>query len=275
LGSGSGDAVTPLTVLHDEKFSYRYQGQVWTPRNYDNKFRGKVPAYYALKESLNVPTAQLGLKVGLQNIVEVAHRAGIDSQLEALPSLTLGAFELKPVELTKAYLAIMRMGSKIDPQLLLKVQTQKGEVLLDRTGESSERVFAPDVAAVLVGMMKNTLRTGTAKAAEILGFHGVGAGKTGTTSDTKDAWFIGSTPKVLTLVWVGYDNNALSGLTGASGALPLWVRFMTQAFPDASDAPVDFAWPEGVKPHRVEAAELAPLFDGLPESEVGGVELVF
>jgi penicillin-binding protein 1B len=263
---------TPLSILDDTPLEYHYQGQTWSPKNDDSRFRGKLPLYYALKESLNVPTAKLGLALGLENIVEVIHRAGVDDPIELLPSLTLGAFEIKPIELAQAYLTIARFGSKVAPGLLVKVEDDTGKALLDVTTRLNETAFKPDLAARVLGMLKNTLISGTAKSSSRLGFQGFAAGKTGTTSDTKDAWFAGTTPEVLTIVWVGYDDNEHVGLSGAYAALPIWVDFMTHAFPSAGST--DFAWPEGVRPHHIDSEELRGLFDQLPESETPGVDLV-
>ena len=265
-------AYTPLSTLEDQPFSHRYEGQVWTPNNYDHKFRGLLPLYYALKESLNIPTARLGLEVGLENVVEVARRAGVESPLQPLPSLTLGAFELKPIELAETYLTLAKMGVHQEPHLLSRAEDLEGNVIYDNESIHEERVFKADDVALLVGLLRNTLISGTARASAALGFHGVAAGKTGTTSDLKDSWFVGFTPEVLTLVWVGYDDNTPTGMTGANSAMPIWVKFMNQAFPTAGQT--DFIWPEGVRKEHLAADQLIPLFSQLPETEANGVDLV-
>jgi penicillin-binding protein 1B len=157
--------------------------------------------------------------------------------------------------------------------MVIKVQTLDGHVLMDRTQMTAQQVFKVEDVALVLGLLKTTFISGTAQSAQALGFHDIAAGKTGTTSDLKDSWFVGMTPHVLTLVWVGYDNNLTSGLTGATGALPLWVRFMTTALPPSDNK--DFAWPSSVIIRHVEATELQNIFDKVPASESSGVDLVF
>lgn len=263
---------SPLTSIEDQPFSHRYEGQVWTPNNYDHKYHGRMPLYYALKESLNIPTVKLGLDVGLENVVEVARRAGIESPLKALPSLTLGAFELKPIELAEAYLSLARLGMHQEPTLLTRAEDLDGNELIDNTAPSEERVFAAGDVALLVGMLRNTMISGTARASTALGFHGIAAGKTGTTSDLKDSWFVGFTPQVLTLVWVGYDDNTPTGMTGANSAMPIWVKFMTEAFPLAGQT--DFVWPDDVKIEHLDAEKLKAMFSDFPATEASGVDLI-
>ncbi len=261
----------PLTTVVDEPLTHKYEGQTWSPRNYDKIFRGKLPAYYALKESLNVPTAKIGIEAGLKNIVEVAKRAGITSTLEPLPSLTLGAFELRPIELATSYMTLARLGNHIEPALVIKAENLNGQTLFEYT-QTPEQVFTAENSALLLGMMKNTFVSGTAKAARLMGFEGLAAGKTGTTSDLKDSWFVGMTPNILTLVWVGYDQNLTTGMTGASSALPLWVKYMKSA--DYGNGDEDFAWPTTVTTRHLTSEDLQKYFDVLPESESPGVNLI-
>ncbi|OFZ18430.1 MAG: hypothetical protein A2Z20_04420 [Bdellovibrionales bacterium RBG_16_40_8] len=252
----NGDPYTPLTMVDDLRFVYKYEGQSWSPQNYDKGYHGSVPIFYALKNSLNASTANVGIQVGLKNIVDVAKRAGITSEIQPFPSLTLGAFEIYPWEVAESTLTIARMGERIPLTFLRSVEDLSGkQIFLAET--KSERVFAPQTVAVLVGMMKQTLRTGTARMSKILGFKYPAAGKTGTTSDTKDTWFIGFTPYILTVTWTGYDDNTPTNLTGASGALPLWVDFMKDF--TAKYQPDDFAWPEGVAKFQLTPEEYKKL----------------
>lgn len=259
-----GERYTPLTVLEDAPFTYKYHGKTWTPRNYEGKFLGRVPMYFALKNSMNVPTAKLAIAVGLDNIVDVARRLGVKSRLEAVPSLSLGAFELSPWEVAETYLTLGRLGDKIPLRVLLKVTDLEGRVIYQPAVSAPEQAVAPETVAVLLGMLKQTLLSGTAKAAKAMGYAKVAAGKTGTTSDTKDAWFVGMTPRILTVNWVGFDDNTPHGLTGASGALPIWVAYMkdaTDRFPDQ-----DFSWPPSVR-HKILTAQDFPEFMDHPEAE--------
>lgn len=246
----NGEPYTPTSIVDDVKFKYNYEGQTWSPNNYTNEFLGPIPLFYALKNSINAATAKLGLQIGLESIVEVAKRAGVTSEIKAYPSITLGAFEIYPWEIAGAALTIARMGEKVPLTFIRSAESLSGENLY-KSSTSSERVFAPQPVAILIGMMKQTLQTGTGRLAKIMGFNFPAAGKTGTTSDTKDTWFVGFTPYVLTVTWTGYDDNTPSTLTGASGALPLWIDYMKSyaiKYP-----PDDFNWPEGV-----EKFELSP-----------------
>lgn len=243
-----GQPATPLTLLNDEKLTVKYDNQVWTPVNYEKKSNGMIPMFFALKNSLNIATAALAMKVGLNEVVEVAHDLGIQSELKPVPALSLGAFELTPFEVLQVYTTLARMGEKIPLTLIRRVESLDGESVYENEPVISRVANAEDTA-VLVGMMKQTILSGTAWFMSKLGFAHPAAGKTGTTSDTKDAWFAGFTPYHVAVVWVGYDDNTEDGLTGASGAVPIWAEYMRRA---ASHYPAeDFKWPEGVEPHEI------------------------
>lgn len=266
LQSGqNGKTYDPLTILKDEKFTHKYEGQVWSPDNYGKKYFGDVPMYFALKNSLNSATAQLGLEVGISNVVDTAKALGIRSSLPKLPSVTLGALELYPMEVLEAYTAIARMGSHVNLSPLRGITDLQGQKLFQFSIQSEQKL-PPAPVASLVSMMKQTVRSGSARAITLSGFTVPAAGKTGTTSDYKDAWFGGFTPAQTTIVWVGYDNPTSNGLTGASGAVPLWLQFMKKVA--SSETASDFTWPEGAEVRQVEVQE--------PEStEPSQVDLVF
>jgi penicillin-binding protein 1B len=247
----------PTTIVDDVAFIYRYEGQSWSPKNYTNEFYGRVPLFYALKNSLNAATAQVGLKIGLDKIIDLAERAGItESVMQPLPSLTLGAFEIYPREMAQAYLTLARFGERIPLHFLTRVTDANDQLLYQFTPEPA-RVIQPADVAILLGMMKQTLNTGTARLARLQGFQLPAAGKTGTTSDTKDTWFLGMTPDVLTLTWTGYDDNTPTGLTGASGALPLWVAYMKDLAPQLTGA--DFSWPPEVEKFEIDPDDFEEL----------------
>ena len=269
----SGTPYSPMTVLTDEPWTYKYDRQSWSPVNYDDAFRGPIPLFWALKNSINVPTAKLGISVGLESIIDTAKRIGVTSPLKPFPAITLGAFELYPMEVLTAYLTIARFGSRVQTKLYTRVETLDGRLILEPRSEQ-DQVLSNDKAAQLVGMMKNTLASGTAQSARAWGFSHTAAGKTGTTSDSRDAWFAGFTPNVLTLVWVGYDNNNKHGLTGASGALPIWSLFMRDYLKGTEN--LDFQWPETVEAVDVSKSEIMEivgpeLWEKVPEK----TELVF
>jgi len=266
-----GSTYNAVTPLMDAVFTHEYDGQEWSPKNYGDKYFGQVPMYFALKNSLNTATARLGLEIGLESIIDVARRFGIEANLKPLPSITLGAFEIRPWELATAYTAVARLGERVDLSLIEEIWTGDGTKLFKRK-LNPQPVSSPEATAALVAMMKQTLQTGTAKASKQMGFNGIAAGKTGTTSDSKDAWFVGFTPELLTIVWVGYDDNTSHGLTGASAALPIWTHYMNQALRHYSNQ--DFSWPEGTFPTQVGSDQLAEVFTEFKDYDAP-VELLF
>ena len=225
------DTETPFTLasrVSDEKLSLPAGGSSWTPENYDHRFHGWVSLRTALEHSYNVASVWLATEVGLDAIITTATRAGITSTLEPYPSLALGAFEVTPLELATAYTVFPNDGVRAQPVAVLQVITADGTVL-DRRHMALTTVLEPNVAYLMNRLLMGVLDEGTAASARALGFTGLAAGKTGTTSDYRDAWFVGYTPERLTLTWVGYDHNTPTRLTGGKAALPLWAEFMTWA----------------------------------------------
>lgn len=267
-----GQWYLPTTPVLDEKYSIKYEGKTWTPENYGKKYYGTVPLFFALKNSLNASTARVGMQAGLEKIIQNAREMGIESELKPFPALTLGAFELYPIEVLRSYMALSQMGRKPDLGYVLKVENLQGVSLYQFESHSTD-YEDPASVAVLVGMMKQTVLTGSAKAVSARGFTRPAAGKTGTTSDYKDTWFAGFTPKMTTVVWVGYDQNEKTGLTGASGAVPVWIDTMSVLA--ERQPPHDFAWPENTEKEQFSAAKLKEM-NAVENAEVAqSVELIF
>lgn len=236
-----GKAYQPLSIIPDEKFEVSYEKQKWSPENYTKNFFGPVPFYFALKNSLNASTAKLGLELGLDEIIKTAKSIGVTSELKSLPSLTLGAFEMYPKEVLQIYSNIANLGKSKKISFISKVTDAQNKVIYEHAPISTE-VFDDASLSSLVSIMKQTTKTGSAKLIAASGFDFPVAGKTGTTSDYKDSWFAGFTPFMTTVVWVGYDQNLISGLTGASGAVPVWLNYMKNAA--NKYAKNDFPYPE-------------------------------
>lgn len=271
--SADGKPYTALTLIADEGIEHKYDGQTWTPRNYEGTYNGPVPIFFALKESLNAATANLGMTVGLPNIIEAARRFGVTSKIDPVPSLTLGAFELSPMEVLGAYSAFARLGQRTPLILFRRVERADGSIIL-QNDTKAETVAASDSVAELVGVMKQTLVSGTARSARAAGFTHPAAGKTGTTNDKKDAWFAGFTPLHAAVVWVGYDDNTPHNLTGASGAVPIWTNYMKIA--GSSFPPIDFPWPDNVG--KLELTPEKQIQFGVPddkEKNLSNIELIF
>lgn len=266
-----GQPYTPITLVEDKKINYKYEGQNWSPDNYGKKYFGTVPLFYALKNSLNAATASLGLKVGLDNIIEVTHKMGVTSSLKALPAMTLGSFEMYPKEVLQSYMTLANMGQKKSISFIRRAKNSDGIEVYKYDG-TSEATVDPAAVASLVGMMKQTILSGTARSITANGFTNPAAGKTGTTSDNKDAWFAGFTPFLTTVVWVGYDSNQPHKLTGSSGAVPVWTQFMKKM---SSRFPADdFPWPDNTKKVILGQTALESL-NALKENDPREVELIF
>lgn len=254
LHSGeNGKIFDPLTILADSKFSYSYEGQSWSPDSYGKKYFGPVPAYFALKNSLNAATANLGLEIGLDKIIETAKALGIQSDLKKVPSLTLGAFELYPLEVLESYVSLARFGSRLELSPIRGIADQESRLIYQHEIKPEQKIKENSTAS-LVSMMKQTILSGSAKLISSSGFAIPAAGKTGTTSDYKDAWFAGFIPQKTAVVWVGYDTPISNGLTGASGAVPIWLEFMKKA--TANSSTMDFTWPPNTEVRSVPISEL-------------------
>ena len=223
--AGDEGGLTPATVLDDSPFSLVSGGKTWSPENYDGEFLGPISAREALEGSRNVPTARAAQSVGLARVVTTARACGFDEKFEPLPSLALGAQEVTPLELATAYGTLATLGTRVPPRIVQEVVARDGRKLEKKVPDVSA-VAEPQAVYLLDDILRGVLTRGTAASSSALGFQGDAAGKTGTTDDTRDAWFVGFTPDLLALVWVGYDDNAKTGLTGAAGALPIWVDVM-------------------------------------------------
>ena len=239
----------PKTIINDQKFEWKYDKKTWSPVNYDKKYLGEIPLYFALKESLNSPTAQVAFQVGLPKIIELAHVAGFTSNMDPTPATSLGASIHYPTEVLDGYRTLANLGKFTKSGYIEKIKSKDNEILFNFNPVFDQKI---DViaASVLVGMLKETLKTGTAKSARALGWNSPSAGKTGTTSDNKDAWFSGFTPYITTVVWLGYDKGASSALTGSSGAVPIWVNIMKKA--SRSWPETDFAFPDTVERRMID-----------------------
>ncbi len=224
--------LTPDDMLLDAPISFTnpYTKKIWNPKNYKNEYYGNVTMRSALELSLNTATVRLLEKTGIANVIELAKRLKITSKFQHNLSLALGTTEISPLELATAYAVFARGGEYIPPVALINVSTNEGEVLYGER-PSGQRVVSLENTYALVDMMKGVIKNGTARSASKMPYSL--AGKTGTTDDFKDAWFIGFSPNLLCLVWVGYDKNEFlsNRESGGAAALPIWIDFMSKALP--------------------------------------------
>jgi penicillin-binding protein 1B len=230
--------LTLASILPDEPATYNG----WTPANYERTYQPQVTVVQALYESLNVPTAYVGNELGPATIVKTAHELGIHEDLQAYLPISIGADETTLLELTSAYQVFATEGEQAPPYAVEAVIDAKGHLIYQHEDQSN-RIIRPAVAYLITGALKAVLRYGTGASAGRLGLDFPAAGKTGTTQDYKDAYFIGYTPAIVCGVWVGFDQPESLGLTGAQAALPAWVQFMQDAAP--AD-PEDFPEPSGI-----------------------------
>jgi len=231
--------LVPWELLRDSPIVVGAGRDAWRPRNYDGGFHGDVTPAQTLALSLNVPTVRVAMRAGLSRVVEVAHAMGIVSPLDAVPSLALGSCAVTPLELAVGYATLAGDGRRPQAWGLDGVIDAEGTSLVGRSPSASERVLSPDSAYEVTAMLRGTLSVGTAAAAHAYGVRGALAGKTGTTDDRRDSWFAGYSADRVTVVWVGYDDNRATRLSGSSGALPIWSRFVVRAEPAAGWAPLD------------------------------------
>lgn len=234
--------LNPLSKIKDTKFTHKYDSHTWSPKNYKNDYRGSVFLYEALGLSLNSAMARLGIKTGLEPIANTLKLLGGPSLTKIHPSLILGAIEMSPWQASQIFLSIARMGDFKKQYIIQKITDLKGKTLYENKQREQKEKPDSKKVAMLVGMLKEVTKSGTAR--WLKNFSAPMAGKTGTTNEEKDAWFVGFTPETLTLTWLGFDNNRSHHLTGAAGALPLWEIFMRKILPFLSS--MDFSWPEEV-----------------------------
>jgi penicillin-binding protein 1A len=216
--------LTPETVRLDGPLDVKG----WKPENYTHQYFGPVTLTQALAMSLNTVAVRLGLEVGPKNVVRTAHRLGISSKLESNASIALGTSEVSLTELVGAYVPFANGGFAISPHVVTRIRTLDGKLLYMRQPEQPSQVIEPRNVAAMNVMMEETLISGTARKAEIPGWQA--AGKTGTSQDFRDAWFIGYTANLVTGVWLGNDDNSpTKKATGGGLPVEVWTRFMRAA----------------------------------------------
>jgi len=222
------EPITPATIFVDSPITVewgdRQEDQVWTPRNYDGEFRGPLSARRAVELSINIPTVRAALAAGLPTVVAAARAAGIGSRLRPYPSVALGSFEISPMEIASAYAVLANGGVRVRPSAIVGVQAPDGAVL-DRKETPLEPALPADAVFLVDSLLRGAVDRGTSTGARGGGIRGVLAGKTGTTNDGRDAWFVGFSPRFLAAIWVGYDDNRAVHLTGTQAAVPIFADF--------------------------------------------------
>jgi 1A family penicillin-binding protein len=234
--------LTPATVVLDEPTSFVFNAQTWSPRNYEDQYDGPITLRRALALSRNIAAAKVAESAGYEEVAALWRRIGAGTPPRPYPAIALGVFEATPFEIATAY-TLFPNGGTIRPLTAISRLVTKGKDLPLQV-EKPRTVARPDTTFLVTNMMRSVINEGTGAGARAAGFALDAAGKSGTTNDLRDAWFVGFTPELLTVVWVGMDDNQPVGLSGTQAALPIWTAFMTRAL--AGHANLPFEAPEGI-----------------------------
>lgn len=232
------DKYTLATTLHDKPISLKgSKGDVWSPRNYDRQFRGDVPLYIALAKSLNVPTVELGMQVGITNVVNTLEKLGVDkNEIRPVPSMFLGSFTLTPFQVAQMYQTLTNSGKKAQLSALRSVIDLEGNVLFQSLPRVSQTVDQ-QAAWLTTYAMKRGVQEGTGRYLNSQFAWAALAGKTGTSNDTRDSWFVGVDGREVTTIWLGRDDNKPTKLTGSSGALRVYAEYLKHRIPEKLTLP--------------------------------------
>lgn len=230
---------TPSNIIEDSPITFE---NGWSPENYEKEFSGPVTLREAFEHSINVVGVKLLEQVGIKKVINYSHKAGITSELRADLSLALGTSEITPLEIASAYATIANLGLKVDPLSIIQIEDYSGKVIKDNIPQK-KKVFKEETCYVLINMMEEVIKRGTGWNAKI---GRPAAGKTGTTDDFVDAWFIGFTPDLVTAVYIGNDDRKPLGnkMTGGVIAAPIWAKFMKNAL--ENNEKKDFLQPDKI-----------------------------
>ncbi len=268
-GRGIGSPpITPATIVEDRPLAVAVGNERWMPRNFEGRYHGKVRVREALERSLNAATVAVGEQVGLSRVIDQARASGIESRLQPGPATLLGASEVSLLEITAAYGTFARGGEWIKPRAIRKVVDGRGKVLFEEKLQV-RRAASPQAAFLVTSLLQGAIDRGTAAPARRLGLARPAAGKTGTSNDLRDAWFVGYTPDLVAGVWVGADSGASVRLTGAQAALPIWTQFIEQA--SAGRPTRGFQPPPGIVTARIDPTSGLRVSSGCP----GGMDEIF
>lgn len=242
-------------------------GEVWKPKNFTDDFAGEVTMRHALVESRNIPTIRLAATVGLRDVARVARQSGIRSTIPETPAMAIGAGGVTPIEIARAYTTFATLGTTVQPRWIVRVEDTDGNIIWQPEVKRSE-VLDDGVAFLVTDMLHEAVRRGTGTSVRNVGFTGAAAGKTGTTNDATDVWFVGYTTKHVAAVWIGFDDPkpVVEDASGGRIAAPVWGRIMRRLYGQSTmpkawqrpesivERPIDPAsgllLPEGCKPKR-------------------------
>ena len=241
----------PTRRISDTPFTWQYDGRSWSPENYKKEYHTDVTLRQALELSLNSATARLAEEVGLDRIHDVAVRLGLPDSLPQVPAMVLGGVDVTLYEMAEAFATIANLGFRTESSAIRAVLDGDGNSI-ERNTLAAAQAVSPRVAYLVTSLMQGVLDRGTARPARASGIDFAAAGKTGTTNEGRDAWFVGFTPDLLVIVWVGFDRDDALGLSGAQAALPIWIDFMKSA--TAGQPRTAFLVPPGIQTAVIDPA---------------------
>jgi len=261
--------VTPVTLLPNHPMTFVYDGtNTYEPGNFHDeydKYGDPVSVRVALEHSLNVPTVAVAEMIGYSRVADLAKRLGLNGKIKPYPSIALGAFEVTPIEIARAWTTFANEGKRLEPHALLRVVGADGNVS-KAYAYTETPVLTPQVAYMMTHLLEGVLDYGTAVSVRSRGFLLPAAGKTGT---SRDGWFAGYTKDYLVITWVGFDNNDDLNLEGAKSALPIWTDFMMKAqelYPPANIDEMAFKAPEGIEFVKIDSTSMLPANSACPET---------
>jgi penicillin-binding protein 1B len=221
----SGPVLTPISSVDDTPTTFWFDGKPYEPSNFKHEFHGPTTLRMALAKSMNVATVKIAETIGYDKVVELAHRAGMNEQIQPTPAMAIGSYDVTPLEVAGAYTIFANNGVHVSPYMVRSVRDQSGRTVLENHAVETP-VLDPRVAYIMTNLLEEVMRSGTAAGVRARGFTAPAAGKTGS---SRDGWFVGYTSNLLCLVWVGLDDNTDLEIEGAKSALPIWTEFMKRA----------------------------------------------
>jgi penicillin-binding protein 1B len=229
--------LTPATVVVDEPSTFWFEDQAYEPKNYEDAYEGPITLRTALAHSKNSATVKVAEMIGYDTVAALWKRMGTSMVPKPYPSIALGSFEVTPFEMATAYTVFPNLGQLRPLHAIRQINTDDKQAAKP-AWPAPKTLTRPETAFLVANMMRSVIDDGTAASVRGAGFALDAAGKTGTTNDLRDAWFVGFTPELLTVVWVGFDDNTALGLSGAQAALPIWTTFMMRALAGHANIPL-------------------------------------
>jgi 1A family penicillin-binding protein len=240
--------MTPATLVDDEPVEIAQGRKIWRPANYDDSYIGTITLAKALAVSSNAAAVRVSQTVGIPNVIDAARRSGIQSALPNLPAMALGAVEVTPLELVAAYATFANGGMRVHPRLVRRIEAADGTVLWSAEIAPADTVMDPRDAFQLTSMLQGVVDNGTARVVREMGVKGAVAGKTGTTNNAADVWFVGYTPSLVAGVWFGYDTPRAIAPHASGGhlAAPAWAEFYLNGWKEPASSAAAWRPPAGM-----------------------------